>query len=77
MSFTLGASLHSKYSTGTYATPQHTHTQHTGMQPYPHVGTRPVYIVCFSKIYLHPPLITSGFPGGSDGKESACQCIRL
>ena len=72
MGFTLGTSLHSEYSTGTHTTPQHTHTQHTGMQPYPHVGTRPVYILCFSKIYLHPPLITSGFPGGSDGKESAC-----
>ena len=43
----------------TYTTPQNTHTrQHTGIQSYPHLGTRPIYLLCFSKIYLYPPLIT-------------------
>ena len=61
MGFTLGASFHSKHSTGTHIPHPNTHT-HMGMQPYPHVATRRIYIPCFSKIYLHPPLITSAFP---------------
>lgn len=64
MRFTLRAWFHSKGNTS-MDTP---HTRNTPSSAHIHIVTsthghhRPLYILCFSKIYLHPPLTTSNAP---------------